>query len=347
VTLTKIKFYNLLINWYDIQKRSLPWRDDPTAFRVWISEMMLQQTRVETVIPYFAEFVKRIPEVTILAKITDDELYKLWQGLGYYNRAKNLKKAANIIMNEFDGVIPSTYEELIMLPGIGPYSAGAISSIAFNKKYPAIDGNVLRVIARIFKFQNVLNDKIVKKKIEEKVKQLLPDKRVGDFNQALMEIGAIICLPKGKPNCLNCPFQFDCMAYREDLLQIIPAKKINNARRIEYKTILLLHYNGLYAIHKRLERGLLSNLWEYPNFENYLSKEEVILLLQNEGYSYSNIFDLEEKKHIFSHLEWYLIGYNIEVLSKPKTDLYEWVSLQDIKKVYSIPKAFQYFTPLK
>ena len=229
-----------ILNWYDQTKRILPWRDNPNPYHVWVSEIMLQQTRVEAVIPYFLRFIGQLPTIKDLAVISDDELNKLWEGLGYYSRARNLKRAAHLIVEKHESKLPSDYDELISLPGIGPYTAGAISSKAFGKRNTAVDGNVLRVFSRVFAIKDEIKDKTVKKNIKQKVEDLSPETRIGDFNQALMEIGATICKPNGKPLCMVCPLQPFCKAYQLDLTDVIPRKAKKAERKIIKKTVLIL-----------------------------------------------------------------------------------------------------------
>lgn len=224
---------HILLNWYDSHARILPWRESPTAYRVWISEIMLQQTRVEAVKPYFERFIKELPEVKALALASEEQLIKLWEGLGYYNRVRNLQKAAQTIMEHYKGEIPDSYEKLLELSGIGEYTAGAIASIAFGKTVPAVDGNVLRVYTRLTANKEDITKTAVKKEIAKQIKNILPQKRTGDFNQSLMELGATICLPNGLPKCEQCPLKDLCEAKKRDLMQHIPVKTPKRKRKKE------------------------------------------------------------------------------------------------------------------
>ena len=327
-----------IFKWYDNSKRILPWRDNPNPYHVWISEIMLQQTRVEAVIPYFLRFIKEIPTIEDLSTISDDALNKLWEGLGYYSRARNLKKAAQIIVRDFNSLLPSEYDDLISLPGIGQYTAGAILSIAFNKKYTAVDGNVLRVFSRFFGIRKNIKDKEVKQLIKDKVEKLSPDKRIGDFNQALMEIGAIICKPNKEPLCTVCPLQSFCKAYQLNLTNVIP-KKINKiTRRIEERTVFIITYKDKYAIQKRSNKGLLASLYQYPNETGFQRLDDI----KNRFAKEVEINALPPSKHIFTHLEWHMIGYEIKL--KVPMETYLFVTKEDLMSIYPIPTAFKTYT---
>ncbi len=335
------QFQSELLEWYDSSARILPWRNDPSPYRVWISEIMLQQTRVDTVKPYFERFMKAVPTIQDLADISEDQLLKLWEGLGYYSRAKNLKKAANVIMQEFGGQIPCDIERLKSLPGIGPYSSGAIGSIAFGIRVSAVDGNVLRVIARISANRGDITNRIVKKEIEDMVNQMLPMTRVGDFNQALMELGATICLPSGSPKCAACPVHALCDAHSQGIEDELPIKSKKKDRKIEHKTIFVIEYEGNIAIKQRPSEGLLSSLWEFPNVEGHLTYEESEKKLNEWGITLSEIMPMKNSKHIFTHLEWHMIGYYIPAQSIEENNQLVWVTREKIKEQYSIPTAFK------
>ncbi|PKM51387.1 MAG: A/G-specific adenine glycosylase [Firmicutes bacterium HGW-Firmicutes-7] len=337
--ITKI-FQDKLLEWYDNHARILPWRDNPSPYRVWISEIMLQQTRVDTVKPYFEKFMKEVPTIKELAIITEDKLLKLWEGLGYYTRARNLKKAANMVLSNYDGEIPSNVEALQSLPGIGPYSSGAIASIAFGIKIPAIDGNVLRVIARVMANKGDITNQIVKKEIAEFVNRVLPVQRVGDFNQALMELGATICLPTGIPKCSICPIQEICQGYKLGIATELPLKAKKKTRKVQKKTVFVLHSNNRTAIRQRSEVGLLSNLWEFPHIEGHLSIEECEEVIRKWNISAQTITPMSNCKHIFTHLEWHLMGYFVLIDNIEESD-FVWVTNDEIKKKYSIPTAFK------
>jgi A/G-specific adenine glycosylase len=338
-----------LLDWYDENRRILPWRENPKPYYVWISEIMLQQTRVEAVKPYFERFIKELPFIQDLAEVEEDKLMKLWEGLGYYSRARNLKKAAMVVMEEYQGELPANYEKLLQLPGIGSYTAGAISSIAYKLSFPAVDGNVLRVTKRVAgSFDDITKQK-VKKELEEDLIQVIPKDRPGDFNQSLMELGATVCLPNGKPLCEKCPLNEICKAYKEDTYSKIPVKPAKKPRKIEERTVLLLEYDDSIAIRKREGKGLLSGLWEFPNLEGKISLPDMLLICEENDIKVDEIELLGEAKHIFSHVEWRMIGYKIRLkeisnhnYSKMEGILpfYEWVGRKKIDEDYSIPSAF-------
>ncbi|MBQ9119875.1 MAG: DNA/RNA nuclease SfsA, partial [Lachnospiraceae bacterium] len=294
---------NPLLAWYDNNRRILPWREDPKPYRVWVSEIMLQQTRVEAVKPYFERFMKSLPDIEALAAAEEEVLLKLWEGLGYYNRVRNLQKAAIQIMEDYDGHMPDTYEELLKLKGIGSYTAGAISSIAFKRPVPAVDGNVLRVISRIRADERLITDAKVKSAVEEDLKLVMPIDRPGDFNQAMMEIGACVCIPNGEPHCRECPLQEICKAHAEGCELQYPKKAAKKQRRIEEKTILVIRDENKAALKKRGDKGLLAGMYEFPSMEGYKTAEEVTAYLSANGIRTLRIQPLEEAKHIFTHKE--------------------------------------------
>lgn len=334
--------FEALLNWYDHHARILPWREEPTPYRVWISEIMLQQTRVEAVKPYYDRFMQALPTIEALANVEDDVLMKLWEGLGYYNRARNLKKTARIIMEQYQGHMPADYEELLKLPGIGEYTAGAIASIAYGITVPAVDGNVLRVISRLMEcYEDILKQK-TKKEVMMRLSESMPNKRSGDVNQALMELGAMVCVPNGKPHCEDCPWDTRCIAYKKDLTDCIPVKKAKKERRKEEKTVFLLEYQNKIAIHKRPEIGLLSGLWEFPNVEGVLREEEIERFLKEQGVQSYELLEQYEGKHIFSHVEWHMQGRRIQLREPLRTNDYIWVTKEEVWNQYAIPTAFEW-----
>lgn len=338
------KFQEQLLGWYDAHARILPWRDQPAPYRVWISEIMLQQTRVDTVKPYFERFMEALPSIQALAEVSDDQLMKLWEGLGYYSRARNLKKAAQQVLEDFGGQLPSHPEELQKLPGIGPYSSGAISSIAFGVKAPAIDGNVLRVIARITANTGDITNNGVKKEIEKQVVDLLPDVRVGDFNQSLMELGATVCVPNGLPKCEQCPVHALCAGSQQGIAADLPIKQKKKKRRLENKTVFVIEYRDRIAVAKRPEGGLLAGLWEFPNTEGHLFYGESAKLLKAWGITSEGMLPLQNSKHIFTHLEWHMVGYFVEAQQVEDKGLFTWATREEIFAQYSIPTAFKAYT---
>ena len=332
-----------LLFWYDRNARILRWREEPRPYYVWVSEIMLQQTRVEAVKGYFDRFLAELPDIKALANAEEEKLLKLWEGLGYYNRVRNMQKAAQIVMQEYGGELPADYEAIKKLPGIGSYTAGAISSIAFGIPEPSVDGNVLRVLKRVAaSFDDITKEK-VKKELEEDLRQIMPKDRPGDFNQSLMELGATVCLPNGKPLCEQCPVMHLCKAFQQGVEMQIPVKPPKKQRKLEDRTVFVIKQGGNnpleIVLHKRPEKGLLSGMWELPNLEGHLKEEEVRRLFGN-----SEIRRLPDGKHIFSHVEWRLWCYEIKLAGKALPEMIEQDSkaftMQEIKEQISIPSAF-------
>ena len=265
-----------LTEWYRQNKRSLPWRDRHNAYYTWVSEIMLQQTRVEAVKPYFRRFTEELPDPAALAECPEEKLLKLWEGLGYYNRVRNMQIAAQTVVEEYDGVLPASYEKLLSLKGIGSYTAGAIASIAYDIPVPAVDGNVLRVITRIIEDDGDIMKQSVKKRIENKLQEIMPGECPGDFNQALMELGAVVCVPNGEPKCDVCPVAFCCGARAHGTIDRFPVKAQKKDRKLEDRTVLVIQDGEKTAIRRRPSRGLLAGLYELPNLKGHLSEEEVL-----------------------------------------------------------------------
>lgn len=329
-----------LLKWYDKNARILPWREAPTPYRVWVSEIMLQQTRVSAVMPYFERFMNELPDVYSLAACPETQLLKLWEGLGYYNRVRNLQKAAKILVEQYHGQLPKDYHALLSLPGIGEYTAGAISSIAYRMPYPAVDGNVCRVIMRILDCHKDIGDAHIKKEISKGL-QSLKVKRIGDFNQALMELGALICVPNGCAKCLFCPILHLCGAYEAKTVEQLPVKSAKVSKKIEERTVLLLIYQERIALTKRNEKGLLANMWEFPNVAGRLNLKEIEDYLQKREIKIETLGGVKKAKHVFTHLIWQMNGIGVQV-QKPN-DIYEWVTLEEINRYYPIPSAYRVF----
>lgn len=341
------KIVEPLLCWYDAHARILPWREKPTAYRVWVSEIMLQQTRVEAVKPYYERFMNALPDVKALAEAEEETLLKLWEGLGYYNRVRNLNKAAIQIMEKHQGVIPDTYEKLCALPGIGSYTAGAVASIAYHRSVPAVDGNVLRVISRIRLDERDILQASVKRSVEQDLSRIMPEDRPGDFNQALMELGATVCIPNGEPKCSECPWNEFCMAKANSCMTDYPKKKSKKARTIEYKTILVLQDEQKTALRKRPSKGLLAGMYEFPWLEGIQDEDKVLAHLKEIGLQAIHIKKLEDSKHIFSHKEWHMTGYAIRVdeleRSEDKSGLL-FVEREETQDRYAIPAAYAAYT---
>lgn len=344
------------LTWYQEKKRILPWRQNRDPYAIWVSEIMLQQTRVEAVIPYYHRFMKELPDIADLAGCPEDQLLKLWEGLGYYNRVRNMQKAAQVILEEYDGRMPASYEQIVQLPGIGPYTAGAIASIAFGEKVPAVDGNVLRIICRVCEDDSDILKETTKKRVASALQEVMPDSP-GEFNQALMEIGALLCIPNGTPRCEVCPWEAVCRSGRSGRYSEIPVKKKAKQRRIEQRTILIIRDGEKILLHKRPNRGLLAGLYEPPNLEGVWSEEEVLEFVRRQQLDPLHIQVLPEAKHIFSHVEWDMIGFMIRVSdvesfqeegeafarqhsSEPGKD-YLLVEVEKVEREYAIPTAFE------
>ncbi len=329
-----------LLPWYAKNKRRLPWRQDKDPYHIWVSEIMLQQTRVEAVKGYYARFLENLPTVAELARADDEQLHKLWEGLGYYSRVRNLKKAAGEIMERHGGVFPNTHEEISALSGIGPYTAGAICSIAFNLPTPAVDGNVLRVVSRLTDDKTPIDRPAFRKQITENLAAVYPD-RAGDFTQALMELGATLCGPNRKPDCGNCPCNAFCLGYARGTAEELPVKKAKPQRRSEDRTAFILSFDGFYALHKRPETGLLAGLWEFPNVPGKLSVMEAVDEVEKMDVKIKDIIRQVEKKHIFTHIEWHISGIHIE--TKERSGDFVWMHKDRIREEAALPTAFRQF----
>lgn len=332
-----------LLIWYQKNKRDLPWRRDKEPYHIWVSEIMLQQTRVEAVKPYYARFLKTLPTIYDLAEAPEDTLLKLWEGLGYYNRIRNMQKAAQQIMVDYDGMFPETFEEVLSLTGIGNYTAGAICSIAFEIRKPAVDGNVLRVTSRLLEHEEDIMKQSVRKKMEEALEKVIPSGEAGAFNQALIELGAIVCVPNGQPSCDTCPVCQSCRARAHGTQMQLPVKKKAKARKIEERTVLIFKDGETIAIKKRPAKGLLAGLYEYPNVEGHLLEKEVVEYSKTLGLSSLRVRKLEAAKHIFSHIEWHMIGYEVRVdeLEKNCSEKMIFAKKQELEDIYPLPSAFE------
>lgn len=321
-----------LLEWYSENARTLPWRSDPTPYKVWLSEIMLQQTRVSAVIGYFNRMVERCPTVEDLAALDEDALMKLWQGLGYYSRARSLHRAAKIITEKYNGRFPADYSAILALPGVGEYTAGAICSIAFGMPVPAVDGNVLRVTARITADETDISTAAMKKKVTASLEQVIPTKAAGVFNQALMELGATVCLPNGAPKCHLCPAAPFCNAYLTEQTDQFPVKAPRKARKIQQRNVFLIFHEGKVALRRRPAGGLLARLWEFPN-------ELSPTLCPVDGRKADTLYG----RHIFTHVEWHMTGQVIFSQTDQLPDGWIWADRHEIRSLYAIPNAFGCF----
>ena len=334
-----------LLGWFAEHARVLPWREHPRPYYVWVSEIMLQQTRVEAVKPFFARFIEALPDVQALAECPEDRLLKLWEGLGYYNRVRNMQKAARQVMDQYDGILPDQYELLLALTGIGSYTAGAIASIAYGRAVPAVDGNVLRVISRITGNCEDILKQSVKRKYETVLQQVIPEENPGAFNQALMELGATVCVPNGAPLCQECPLQHLCFACGAGCQMELPVKTPKKARKTEERTVLVIRDSTRAAVQKRPAKGLLAGMYELPNFEGHLTMEEVISRTRELGFEPVRVWPLVPAKHIFSHIEWHMCGYMVLVEEKESdTAPLLFIEPEKTEQEYSIPAAFSVYT---
>ena len=331
-----------ILNWYYQNKRDLSWRKVNDPFYVWISEIMLQQTRIEAVIDYYERFLKEIPTVEVLANIEEEKLLKLWEGLGYYNRARNLKKSAQIIMKDYQGNFPNTYEELLTLPGIGEYTASAISSICFQEKKAVIDGNVLRIFTRFYNDNSNISQNSTKQKVKQELEKILP-KEAGDFNEALMEIGETICIPNGMPLCDICPLKNNCLAKKNQNYFDFPVKSEKKKKKELYYTVFIYRYQDQIAIRKRKEKTILNNLWEFPNEEEKFKIQDVKHYLQEQKISYRKIQKWIDSSHTFTHQVWHMTSYLIDLDDKLECSEYIFEKVDVIKEKYAIPSVFQPF----
>ncbi len=330
----------LLLPWYRAAKRSLPWREDREAYHIWISEIMLQQTRVEAVKGYYTRFLTELPNVQALAECDDEKLHKLWEGLGYYSRVRNLKRAAQVIVAQYGGVFPTRYVEILALPGIGEYTAGAICSIAFNLAIPAVDGNVLRVCARLTDDDAPINLPETKKKVRNALEAIYPS-CAGEFTQSLMELGATLCGPNWKPKCSECPCQGICSAYQNGTAEALPVRVPKREKRQEDKTVFIFRCDERYALHKRENSGLLAGLWEFPNVAGKLELSDALRAAKDMGITVTELSQQVERKHIFTHIQWNLRGYYLEAAEC--TSGFSWFTKEDINSQAALPTAFRQF----
>ncbi len=333
-----------LLSWYASARRALPWRENTDPYRVWLSEIMLQQTRIEAVIPYYARFLAACPTIRQLAEMEDDRLMKLWEGLGYYSRARNLKRAAIAILEQYDGHLPASYEELLLLPGIGEYTAGAIASIAYGLPEPAVDGNVLRVITRVTGDVRDIAKQSTKASVRAALKAIYPSgSSASELTQAIMELGEQLCLPGGTPRCEECPLGAFCRARAEHMTDRIPVKSPSRARKIQQRTILLLlREDGAVALRRRPEKGLLAGLWEFPGLEGHMPEAELATYLEEQGITVKRMTRLSDAEHIFTHIEWHMQGYLIHCHAAADAP-FVFAGAAELEHQYALPTAFSAF----
>ncbi len=334
------KLPQALLPWYEENKRSLPWRQDREPYHIWLSEIMLQQTRVEAVKGYYTRFLQALPTVRALAQAPENVLYKLWEGLGYYSRVRNLKKAAMVIMDTHAGEFPREHAAVLALPGIGDYTAGAICSIAFGAPTPAVDGNVLRLVSRLTADATPIDSPVYKKQVSAALKEIYPA-QAGDFTQALMELGATLCGPNREPACDSCPCRDFCRGYATGVARELPVKLPKKGRRQEEKTIFILCCDGQYALLKRPDRGLLAGLWQFPETPGTLEPQAALAYLQALGIQVRELHRQTDKSHIFTHITWQMRGYYLEVDNR--TPAFTWLTAEQIQEEAALPTAFRQF----
>lgn len=330
----------VLLPWYEEHKRDLPWRQDTEPYHIWLSEIMLQQTRVEAVKGYYARFLGALPTVEALANADDEQLHKLWEGLGYYSRVRNLKKAAQTIMERHGGRFPQNHKDVLALPGIGDYTAGAICSIAFSQPTPAVDGNVLRLVSRLTDDATPIDQPAYKKQVQAALAAIYPGE-TGAFTQALMELGATVCGPNRKPDCENCPCRAFCMGRKNGTAETLPVKSPKRGRRTEEMTVLIISCDGAYALRKRPNTGLLAGLWEFPHIPGKLDTAAAIDQVEQNGLKVRDILRQVEKKHVFTHIQWNMRGIYMEVAEEAGD--FAWLTREQIEEEAALPTAFRQF----
>ncbi len=329
-----------LLPWFEKNKRELPWRRNREPYHVWLSEIMLQQTRVEAVKGYYERFLERLPDIEALARAEENELLKLWEGLGYYSRVRNLQKAAKKIMEEHHGVFPADYEQVLALPGIGAYTAGAICSICFESPTPAVDGNVLRVLSRLCASKEPIDKEPVKKRWAERLKEAYGQGSCGDFTQALMELGATVCLPNGEPMCKICPLRDLCLGEKEGRPTAYPIKGDKKPRKREERTVFILQNEGKFALCKRPEKGLLAGLWQFPDVLGALSDRQALQQAVSWGLRPTGIEKLVHREHIFTHVHWELTGVYLTCAACGE---FQWFTREELERNIGLPTAYRQF----
>lgn len=355
----------LLLDWYQTNRRDLPWRENRDPYRVWVSEIMLQQTRAETVKPYFHRFLAALPTVEALATAEEATLLKLWEGLGYYSRVRNLQKAARVVVEKHGGVIPADFDALLALPGVGRYTAGAVASIAFDLPVPAVDGNVLRVMARLTGDDTDVLSPTARTSAEAALAPHVPTPGAGDFTQSLIELGALVCLPGAEPACADCPLRLLCVAAREGRQSELPVRVPKTRRRVEERTVLVIRWReGSHAasvpgvriaLRKRPAEGLLGGLYEFPCLDGHADGERVRGYLADLGLSVGRVERLPDAKHLFSHIEWRMVGYAVDLSEAPSeappatlpSGAEDWffADVGELDGYYAIPSAYSAYRP--
>lgn len=331
----------LLLPWFRACGRALPWRRDRSPYHVWLSEIMLQQTRAETVRAYYLRFLDELPTIAALAACSEERLYKLWEGLGYYARARNLRKAARVIQEKYGGRFPETYDEIRALPGVGDYTAGAVCSICFGLPTPAVDGNVLRVLARLCACAEPVDRPAVRKEAAALLSALYPASDADGLTQSLMELGATVCVPNGPPKCGGCPVRRICKGLRLGVAETLPVRTRRPPRRAEEMTVIVAECGGALAVEKRAERGLLAGMWQFPNTAGRLSEAEALSLAAAWGLRSPRVLRRAEHTHIFTHVEWRMVCYYMSCAARPAR--FVWADAARFSDEIALPTAFRVF----
>ncbi|MDR1778139.1 MAG: A/G-specific adenine glycosylase [Clostridiales Family XIII bacterium] len=338
------EFAPRLCRWYRENARPLPWRADTAPYHVWLSEIMLQQTRIEAARDYYVRFLEALPTVEALAACSEEKLLKLWEGLGYYSRARNLHKAAQIICEQYGGAFPRDYAGILRLPGVGAYTAGAVGSICFGLPVPAVDGNVLRVIARLLAIREAVDTPQVRREITAALQTVYDTcPSPGILTQAIMELGEVLCLPGTQPDCAPCPLAGLCKAYRGGRQKDYPVLSPKKPRRVESRTVFLIHAEGKLAVRKRPAGGLLGGMWEFPNAEGAMREERASALLACQGYKVDSIAIAKSHKHVFTHVVWHMQAYEVRVREALPSEGLVWATEAELREAYALPTAFRVF----
>lgn len=335
-----------LADWYQTHKRNLPWRDTGNPYHVWVSEIMLQQTRIEAVKPKYEHFMQELPDIASLAACPEDRLMKLWEGLGYYARARNLQKCAIVLMRDFHGELPADEDALKHLPGIGPYTAGAIASISFGIGVPAVDGNVLRVLSRYVENEEDVRLPSVRQEAEKAIRTVFEQDHypsfVKAFNQGLMELGETICTPNGTPSCSHCPLCMSCLASSHGSWDHIPYRSSLKDRRIVERTLYIIKDGQRFLLHKRPMRGLLAGLYEFPAMDGFADEKKILHQVETLGFAPVHIRALPEARHVFTHLEWHMHAWEIQCAQADLALPSDWILVTKKELANcAVPSAFK------
>ena len=334
-----------LISWYEREKREMPWRSDPTPYHVYVSEIMLQQTRVDTVRPYYLRFIAELPDIAALASCEESRLLKLWEGLGYYSRVRSMKKAAGKIVEKYGGKIPSSYSELLKLPGIGAYTAGAVSSIAFHEKEAVVDGNVLRVLSRLTGSEDNIDLDSTRENYRKLLKSFLTEDGTDPavFNQSLMELGALVCVPNAEPRCEVCPLASSCRAFRENRTDMLPVRSPKIPRKKAEITCFLIFRDSCLLLVKNDRKRLLSGLYALPHYEGRPDPGKTAAFLSSIGIESESERILPDRKHIFTHIEWQMHGIEILTKSSPPSagSGYRFFNSEELENEAAVPEAYR------